>query len=230
MAIAVNSSADPPPSVDVDDALDAAADAFVNDGFDSMSFAHIAGRLNAPVEALEELFGSVEQLMVQMLNREYLAMFRAIVNDIERDPLGGRLSRIYRYVLSAVYERPLARSLYLLDRDGLHRIMRSTHGFAYIPRLTLRADFIDRMKLAGAVRPEVDSEAISAVISAVSAGTALLTADHELSTVVEGLTRLLEGSVDSDDPDTSRGKAEFFAFAASLTTDADGNRWAPSAG
>lgn len=230
MAIAVNSSADPPCSVDVDDALDAAADAFVNDGFDAMSFTHIAGRLGVPAEALEELFGSLEQLVVQMLNREYLAMFRAIVNDVERDPLGGRLSRIYRYVLSAVYERPLARSLYLLDRDGLHRIMRATHGFAYVPQLSLRADFIDRMKLAGAVRPEVDSEAISAVISAVSAGTALLTAEHQLSTVVEGLTRLLEDGVDSDEPDTSRGKAEFFAFAASLATDADGTQWRPPEG
>jgi AcrR family transcriptional regulator len=230
MTIAVNSSADPPCSVEVDDVLDAAADAFVNDGFDAMSIPHIAGRLGVPADTLEGLFGSVEQLIVQMLNREYLAMFRAIVDDVERDPLGGRLSRIYRYVLSAVYERPLARSLYLLDRDGLHRIMRATHGFAYIPQLSLRADFIDRMKLAGAVRPEVDSEAISAVISAVSAGTALLTADHQLSTVVEGLTRLLEDSVDSDDPDTSRGKAEFFAFAASLATDADGNRWTPSEG
>ena len=140
-------------------------------------------------------------------------MFHAIVDDIERDPLGGRLSRIYRYVLSAVYERPLARSLYLMDRDGLHRIMRATHGFAYIPQFSIRAEFIDRMKDAGAVRADADSAAVSAVISAVSAGTALLAPNQPLSDVVDGLAQLLESGVDTTDPDTSRGKAEFFAYA-----------------
>jgi len=223
MANAVKSSDDvSPSSVDPDAVLDAASDAFVNDGFDAVSFRHIASRLDVHESEVSQHFDSVEALMVRMLNREYTGMFRAIVDDIERDPLGGRLSRIYRYVLSAVYERPLARSLYLMDRDGLHRIMRATHGFAYIPQLSIRADFIDRMKLAGAVRHETDSEAVSAVISAVSAGTALLDGTGTLETVMDGLAQLLEGSVDSDDPDTSRGKAEFFAYAASLAEDGSG--------
>jgi len=212
-----NSHPVPDLPLDIDEALDAAADVFVNDGFDAMSFRRIAARMDVDEAELADLFESMEGLLVGMLNREYTAMFHAIVDDIERDPLGGRLSRIYRYVLSAVYERPLARALYLMDRDGLHRIMRATHGFAYIPQLSVRADFIDRMKVAGAVRPDADSSAISAVISAVSAGTALLAPDQPLSDVVDGLAQLLEHGVDTDDPDTSRGKAEFFAYASSLT-------------
>lgn len=210
--------AEPRPDVplDIDDVLDAASDVFVNDGFDAMSFRHIARVLDVDEVELTDLFESLEILLVSMLNREYAGMFHAIVDDIERDPLGGRLSRIYRYVLSAVYERPLARSLYLMDRDGLHRIMRATHGFAYIPQLSIRAEFIDRMKAAGAVRPDVDSGAISAVISAVSAGTALLAPEQPLSDVVDGLVQLLERGVDTDDPDTMRGKAEFFAYASNL--------------
>lgn len=223
MAIAVTSSVDPRPEApDLDDVLDAAADCFVNDGFDAVSFRRIAATLEVDEAEIGEIFESVEQLLVSMLNREYAGMFRAIVDDIERDPLGGRLSRIYRYVLSAVYERPLARSLYLMDRDGLNRILRSTHGFAYIPQLSIRSEFIDRMKLAGAVREDVDAQAISAVISAVSAGTALLAPMQDLSEVVDGLAQLLERSVDSDDPDTSRGKAEFFAYATSLASDDSG--------
>ena len=214
-------SAEPQPEtpIDIDEALDVAADAFVNDGFDSVSFRRIASRLGCEDSDLEQVFGSIDQLMVGMLNREYTGMFHAIVDDIERDPLGGRLSRIYRYVLSAVYERPLARSLYLMDRDGLNRIMRATHGFAYIPQLAIRSEFIDRMKGAGAVRPDVDSQAISAVISAVSAGSALLSPMQDLSEVVDGLAQLLERAVDSDDLDTARGKAEFFKYATSLAED-----------
>jgi AcrR family transcriptional regulator len=221
MAGAVTSPAEPRPEtpLDIDEVLDAAADAFVNDGFDAVSLRRIASSLDVDESELEALFQSVEQLLVSMLNREYTGMFRAIVDDIERDPLGGRLSRIYRYVLSAVYERPLARALYLMDRDGLNRIMRATHGFTYIPQLSIRADFIDRMKAAGVVRQDVDSEAVSAVISAVSAGTALLAPNQSLNEVVDGLAQLLERSVDTDDLDTSRGKAAFIAFAMGLAGD-----------
>ena len=210
----------PETPLDIDDVMDAAADAFVNDGLDAVSFRRLAVTLDIDELDLENLFGSVEQLLVSMLNREYTSMFRAIVDDIERDPLGGRLSRIYRYVLSAVYERPLARALYLMDRDGLNRIMRATHGFTYIPQLSIRSDFIDKMKAAGVVRQDVHSEAVSAVISAVSAGTALLAPNQSLNEVVDGLAQMLERGVDTDDPDTARGKASFIEYAMGLASDA----------
>lgn len=206
-----------PESVDADDVLDAASDAFVNDGLDAVTFRRIAGSLDIDETEIEELFSSVEALLTAMLNREYRMMFHEIVDDIERDPLGGRLSRIYRYVLSAVHVRPLARALYLMDRDGLNRILRATHGFAYVPQLEIRAGFIDALKEAGTVRADVDSEAVSAAISAVSAGAALLAPHTRLDDVVQGLQTLLERSVDTDGPDTSRGRAAFIAFAMSLT-------------
>ena len=206
--------------LELDDVLDVAADAFVNDGFDALSFRHVASRLDVDEGEIEELFDSVEQLLVSMLNREYGRMFRAIVDNIERDPAGGRLSRIYRYVLSAVYERPLARALYLMDRDGLNRIMRASHGFAYVPQLSIRSDFIDRMKGAGVVRLDVDSAAISAVISSVSAGAALQAPDGALDDIIDGLGTLLERSVDTDQADTAAGKAVFFHYAASLADSA----------
>ena len=202
--------------LELDDVLDVAADAFLNDGFDALSFRHVASRLDVDESDIEEFFDSVEQLLVSMLNREYGRIFGDVVDNIERDPLGGRLSRVYRYVLSAVYERPLARALFLMDRDGLNRIMRATHGFAYVPQLSIRADFIDRMKAAGVVRPDVDSAAISAVISAVSAGAALQAPHGALDDIVDGLSTLLERSVDTQQTDTAAGKAVFFQFAASL--------------
>jgi AcrR family transcriptional regulator len=218
MANAVNPTTETRPEpLDADVVLDAASDAFVNDGLDSVTFRRLARALDVDEAEVTATYASVEQLLVAMLNREYSRMFRAIVDDIDRDPLGGRLSRIYRYVLSAVYERPLARSLYLMDSDGLNRIMRFTHGFAYLPQLSVRAEFIDRMKEAGTVRPSVDSVAVSAVISAVSGGAALLSPNPPLADVVAGLAQLLEAAVDTDDSDTSGGKATFFAYANSLT-------------
>lgn len=202
--------------------LDAAADAFTNDGFDALSMRRVASRLGVAESEIEQLFDSVEQLIISMLNREYGLMFRDIVDNIERDPLGGRMSRIYRYVLSAVYERPLARALYLMDRDGLNRIMRATHGFAYVPQLSIRALFIDRMKEAGVVRHDVDSDAISAVISSVSAGAALQSPNAQLDDIITGLGTLLERSVDTDQADTSAGKKVFLDYAASLADGGEG--------
>ncbi len=206
--------------IELDAVLDVAADAYVNDGLDALSLRHIASRLGVEPGAVVALVGSVEQLIVSMLTREYDGMFRAIVDNIERDPLGGRLSRIYRYVLSAVYERPLARALYLLDRESLDRIIRTTRGFAYVPRLDVPAVFIDRMKEAGVVRTDIDSAAVTAVISSVSAGAALQSADAELDDIITGLGTLLERGADTDITDTSAGKKVFLEYAASVAEDA----------
>jgi AcrR family transcriptional regulator len=202
--------------LELDDVLDVAADAFVNDGFDAVTFRHVASRLEVDESEIELLFGSIGQLLISLVNREYGLMFRVIVDNIERDPLGGRLSRMCRHVLSAVYERPLARALYLMDRTGLERMMRATHGGATVPQLGIRAVFIDRMKEAGVVRRDVDSAAIAAVISSVSAGAAFQAPDVELDDVITGLGTLLERSVDTDLTDTSAGKKVFLEYAASL--------------
>jgi len=120
---------------DFEAALDAAGDLLVHDGFDAVTWKSVASRSGVAEDRVREFFDSTEDLLVSMLNREYSGMFRVIVDNIERDPLGGLMSRIYRYVFHAVYERPLARTLYLMDRDGLNRIMRASNGFAYIPQL-----------------------------------------------------------------------------------------------
>ncbi len=208
--------------IELDAVLDVAADAYVNDGLDALSLRHIASRLGVEPGAVVALVGSVEQLIVSMLTREYDGMFRAIVDNIERDPLGGRLSRIYRYVLSAVYERPLARTLYLTSREEIDRIMRTTHGFAYVPRFDVSAVFIDRMKEAGVVRRDIDSAGVSAVISSVSAGAALQPPDAELDDIITGLGTLLERSADTDLGDTSAGKRVFLEYAASVAEEVAG--------
>ena len=97
-----------------------------------------------------------------LLNREYAGIFRMIVDHMDRDPLGGLLSHIYRHTLGAVHERPLARALYLTDPVALNTIMREAYGFDYMPRMGARAEFIDMMKEVGMVRHDIDSASLSA--------------------------------------------------------------------
>ena len=163
-----------------------------------------------------ELFHSTGQLFVSLFNREYGGIFRMIVDHMDRDPLGGLLSHIYRHVLGAVHERPLARALYLTDPIALNSIMREAYGFEYMPRLGVRAEFIDMMKEAGMVRRDIDSASLSALITAVAAGAALTAPHEELDNLIDGFATVLERAADTDAVDTGPGKAAFVNYAAGL--------------
>ncbi len=202
--------------VDVDAVLDAASAIVLSDGFESANLRAIAAGARITEEELLELFPSPGQLFVALLNREYGGMFRVIIDHMDRDPLGGRLSHIYRHTLGALHERPLARLLYLTDPVALNTIMREAYGFDYMPQLGVRAEFIDMMKRAGMVRDDVDSESLSALITAVSAGAALTAPHEQLDHLVAGLATVLERSADTDAVDTSPGKTAFIEYATGL--------------
>jgi len=191
------------------------------DGFDAVSMRQIATEAAISEDHLFAMFGSLEDLLVAMLNREYRDVFAIIMDNVERDPHGGLVSHIYRYTITGVYERPLARALYLMDRDGLNTIMRATHGMAYIPEIGVRREFLDTMRELGMVRDDVDLEAISAVLSAVSAGAALTAPGSDLEEVTEGLVALLERGVDAEVVDTTPGKRAFIEYVLALEENED---------
>jgi len=202
--------------VDVEPVLDAAAAIVLEDGFDAANLRRVADRAGITEEQLLELFHSPGQLFVSLLNREYSGIFRVIVDHMDRDPRGGLLSRIYRHTLGAVHERPLARALYLTDPIALNTILREAYGFEYMPRLGVRAEFIDMMKDAGMVRHDIDSNSLSALITAVAAGAALTAPHEELDQLIDGLATVLERAADTDATDTARGKNAFVEYATRM--------------
>jgi AcrR family transcriptional regulator len=198
--------------------LDVAADIVANGGFDTLTVDSLAEAADIPPELLLEQFGSLSEALVLMLNREFTGIYVSMVDHIERDPEGGRLSRIYYYTLSAVYERPLARMLYTVDRDAMNAIMRSANSFKYIPGVGIRADLIETMQQAGMVRRDVDAGTVSHMLTIFSAGLALTAPHDDLDRIVRGVTDLLAQVVDEENVvDTTPGKAAFFDWAISLT-------------
>lgn len=198
--------------------LDVAADIVANGGFDTLTVESLAEAAEVSPELLIEHFGSLQEVLVLMLNREFTGIYVSMVDHIERDPDGGRLSRIYYYTLSAVYERPLARTLYTVDRDAMNAIMRSANSFKYIPGVGIRADLIETMQRAGMVRRDVDAGTVSHMLTIFSAGLALTAPHDDLDRIVRGVTDLLAQVVDEENiVDTTPGKAAFFEWAISLT-------------
>jgi AcrR family transcriptional regulator len=196
--------------------LDAASDIVAGGGFGTLTLTVLAERAGTTVPALVEIFGSLEQVLVLMLNREFTGIYLSMVDHIERDPDGGRLSRIYYYTLAAVYERPLARTLYTVDRDAMNSIMRDAKSFNYIPGVGIRADLIETMQRVGMVRRDVDAGTVSHMLTIFSAGLALTAPHEDLDRIVRGVMDLLAQAVDEKVDDTAPGKKAFFDWAVTL--------------
>ncbi len=206
------------PSPDLDEVLDVAAELVIKDSLGAVTIRSIAARLDLSDDELLCRFPTLTDLLVSMVNREYIAMFSVVLDNVERDPLGGLLSRIVRYTLTAIYERELARALYLSDRDGLNSVMRASYGLGHTPHLRLRSNFIEQMQLAGMVREDVDPEWITAAVSALAAGMALTSPHDDLDDIVDGISFMLDRSVDVPVDDTNPGKIVFREYASSLAS------------
>lgn len=202
---------------DVETVLDAASDIIQNDGYSAVTLQSIALRAGVSVEEVEAMFPTANDAMVAMLNREFHGMYGLIVENVERDPRGGLLSRMYTYILSAVYERPLARTLFVIDREAMNSIMRNSSSYTYAPTVGIRGELIEALQEAGMVRADVDARQVSSILSACSAGLALTAPHDDLGLIIDGLSTLLSRGVDADVVDTSAGKAVFFDWATKLT-------------
>jgi AcrR family transcriptional regulator len=203
--------------IDIDVILDAASDIVTNDGYRAVTLGSIASRCGLGVGEVSDIFATVNDALVAMLNREFTGMCELIVQNIERDPRGGLLSRMCTYALCAVYERPLAKTLFVIDREALNSIMRTAHSFSSTPTIGIRGELIEALQDAGMVRLDVDAHMISSVLSACSAGLALTAPHDDLDLTIDGLSTMLARAVDADVTDTSPGKAAFFDWAAKLT-------------
>jgi AcrR family transcriptional regulator len=197
--------------------LDVAAEIVAAGGFESITLESIADGAGVPADELRDRFGGLEPILVLMLNREFTGIYLSMVDHIERDPEGGKLSRIYYYTLAGVYERPLARTLYTVDRDAMNSIMRDANSFSYIPGVGVRADLIETMQAAGMVRRDVDAGTVSHMLTIFSAGLALTSPHEDLDRIVRGVTDLLAQVVDEPGiDDTTPGKTAFFDWAQGL--------------
>jgi AcrR family transcriptional regulator len=196
--------------------LDAAADIIVDGGFDRVTLDRVADAAGTSKAEIISEFGSLEETLIVMLNREFTGIYLSTVDQIERDPRGGLLSRIYFYTFAAMYERPLAKVLYTTDRDAMNSILRSANSLGYMPGVGLRTSFIESMQRVGMVKQDLDAEMVSHMITIFSAGLAITAPHRDLDLVVSGITDLIARSIDAEVDDTTPGKVVYYDWATSL--------------
>jgi AcrR family transcriptional regulator len=197
--------------------LDVAGGIVARGGFERLTLKSLGIAAGVSERSLIRQFGTIQEALVLMLNREFTGIYVSVVEHIDRDPRGGLLSRIYYYTLSATYERPLARMLYTVDRNAMNSIMRTANSFGYLPGVGIRADFIESMQVAGMARRDIDASTISRMLTIYSAGLALTAPHDDLDRAVSGVTEILSRVVDAAVADTTPGKAAFYDWAMSLS-------------
>ena len=200
----------------LDSVLDATESIFLENGFDGVSLDEVGEKSGVSRSEIAALFPSELDLLVALTNRELLAMYRGIMANIERDPRGGLLSRIYTYSLTHVYERPIARALYMSDKNALSTLMRHRHAMMHVPTSEDRRELIESLQSAGMVRSDCDPGLVSDALTVLVGGLAL-TAPHErLDVLVESFMGMFGRAYDAEVEDTSPGKQIYFAWASRL--------------
>lgn len=190
--------------------LDAASDIVINDGIDAATTRAIASRAGMDVAEVDEVYTSSEHLLMDLLNREYQGVRRIVADNVERDPAGGLLSRIFHYSLGALHERPLTRALYLQDPESLNRIIRATHDTEFFPRVGADHEFLAELQRVGMIRADVDIDDLEAFLSSYMAGAALSAGQADINATTAALVLLLERGVDAAVADTEPGKRALF--------------------
>lgn len=191
---------------------------FLQRGIDHTTFASVSELSEVPPADIQALYPTTMDLLVAMLNREFRAMYAGIISNIERDPQGGLLSRSYTYIFSEVYERPVARALFLVERNALHDIMRHEHGQMYVPSLKVQEKLVVGLKKAGMIKPQGDPRIIAQKIGVISGGLAITAPHKNLGELVTELMTLVGDRYDADVSDTTPGKAVFYSWATRLDT------------
>ena len=213
-------------SIELGDYLDSLVDCteklFLEGGHSAVTLDAVAQGAGVPLEALTELYPTHLDILVAMLNREFSAMYQGIITDVERDPLGGLLSRIYFHTLPQVYRRPTARALYVTDPDTMRIITSHQHAQVYRPTTEIREELIVKLLAAGMVKPGSNPTTISSVLSVIFGGLALTAPHNNLSEVVGEMLTMFGHRYDAEVSDTGAGKAAFLPLGHVIGREAAG--------
>jgi len=202
----------------LDSLLNGTEQSFLHNGVEGTTFDALAELSGLPTSDIQALYPTTLDVLVAMLNREFRAMYSGIISNIERDPRGGLLSRSYTYIFSEVYERPVARALFLVERNALHDIMRHEHGQMYVPTLEAQQSLVVSLQKAGMIIPEANPTIIAQEIGVISGGLAITAPHHNLGELVAELMTAFGSRYDANVADTTAGKAIFYGWATQLDT------------
>ncbi|GAA5013007.1 TetR/AcrR family transcriptional regulator [Actinopolymorpha pittospori] len=189
--------------------LAAAAELFVRFGVSKTTVDEIARAAGISKGAIYLEFRGKDALVDALIQHELRAYLLASSNRIEADEEGGRLSRIYRHCTAELLRRPFLRALYTRDFDVLGGQLRRYGPQRATPRLALSESFVERLRAAGLIRPDVDVQTVSHLMAVISAGMVTIgSLAGETSPVLLGQTLDLVGDMMAATVETPPGQGD----------------------
>ncbi|WP_020577825.1 TetR/AcrR family transcriptional regulator [Actinopolymorpha alba] len=201
--------------------FDAAAELFVRYGVAKTTVDEIARAAGISKGAVYLEFRSKDALIEALVRQEMRVYVAAVLARVEADPDGGRLSRIYQHSARELLARPFLRALYTRDADVLGAYVRRGVPRQEATRSLLNNAFVQRLREANLIRPDIDAEVLSQVMGVVSLG--LVTAGPSLggtalAGVLDLVARMLATTVEppAGQGDVEAGRKAFAELCAGI--------------
>ncbi|ASO22023.1 AcrR family transcriptional regulator [Actinoalloteichus hoggarensis] len=171
--------------------LDTAEELIRTRGYDRTTVADIAERAGIAKGAMYREYPSKEAVLDALLIRGLRRLIADVRTRVEQgaEPMG--LAAVYRYGIEALRGEPLVHAFLYGTTDVLGSYARDRTDDRYAQRLAWVTDYVAELQRAGAIRPDVDADAVGLALSAVTVG--LLS----VGPMVGGLEqRRLDGALD----------------------------------
>ncbi|MEZ4728871.1 MAG: TetR/AcrR family transcriptional regulator [Caldilineaceae bacterium] len=210
--------------------LDAAAELIIHYGYDKTSVSDIANAAGISKGAIYLHYSSKDELFAALLQREFRRYAEQWLACIEADPQGGTIGGIYKAVLYAINNSPLMSAIVKQDPRVFGNYLRKPQNlFTAMTSPSLRAEFIQAMQAAGAIRHGVNPQVMAHIMDMISYGLvglpdfkqpeAIPPFDDVMDAIAEMMDRMLTPT--SGDP-SAAGKAVIRELAATALTQVDG--------
>lgn len=181
--------------------LDAAADLIIRHGYDKTTMGDVADAVGISRPLVYIHFKSKDILLEALIIREMLKYGNLWLGYIEADTQGGTVGSVYRSILKALQKTPLLAAIINRSEGTFGKYLRRPDNvFSSIQTPTLMRDLLAVMQTRGAIREDVDVDAMAYIMDGISASIVdssfvgdRPTPDYEilLETVAEMLDRML---------------------------------------
>lgn len=150
--------------------LDVAAGHILHHGYDKTTMGDVAREAGLSRGLVYVHFKSKEALLEALIERETRKYIALWLEHIESDPRGGSIGSTYRGVLKALRDTPFLAAIVSRDREIFGKYLRQPGNvFGSMNQPEMMRGFLRIMQESGAVRADVNIEAMAYVIDALSA-------------------------------------------------------------
>ena len=151
--------------------LDAAATVIIRLGYDKATMSDIAEEAGASRRTIYLYFRGKDELLEELLYREYMQYTQTWLEQIEADPRGGSVGGFYRATFHSVNRHPLIAAILRRDRRVLGNYLRKRDNiFSQMLSDVNTLAFFQALQAAGAIRQDIAADVIEHITEMLSYG------------------------------------------------------------